>query len=119
MNLGSTVFSQVLAGLDATEVARAAALYPMPRASRALSAYDHSARGYLSPDRTRDGIRQAEGVMPKHLISLKNPSSPLHMGASLQSHPQYVGVPDGFFSRINICGERVSRVAGVGRCRLR
>ena len=43
VNLSPTVFAQILAGLDANELSRAAARFPMPRASRALSAYDHFA----------------------------------------------------------------------------
>lgn len=43
MNPSPTVFAQILAGLDANELARAAARFPMTRASRALSAYDHFA----------------------------------------------------------------------------
>ena len=43
MNPPPTVFSQVLAGLNAVELVRAAAKYPMPRASRSLTAYDHRA----------------------------------------------------------------------------
>ena len=63
MNLGPTVFSQVLAGLDATEVARAVALYPMPRASRALSAYDHFAAMVFAQLTYRESLRGIEACL--------------------------------------------------------
>jgi Domain of unknown function (DUF4372) len=43
MNPGPTVFSQIMAGLNQMELARAAARFPMPRTSRSLSPYDHFA----------------------------------------------------------------------------
>ncbi len=63
MNLGPTVFSQVLAGLDATEIARAAALYPMARASRALSAYDHFAAMVFAQLTYRESLRGIEACL--------------------------------------------------------
>jgi hypothetical protein len=43
MEAAQTVFAQIMAGLDAIGFARAAARFPMPRASRSLSPYDHFA----------------------------------------------------------------------------
>ena len=43
MNPPPTVCAQILAGVDPNELMRAAARFPMPRASRSLSAYDHFA----------------------------------------------------------------------------
>lgn len=43
MNNAPTVFAQIMSGLDATELARASARFPMPRAFKALRAYDHFA----------------------------------------------------------------------------
>ena len=63
MNLGPTVVSQVLAGLDATEVARAAALYPMPRASRSLSVYDHFAAMVFAQLTYRESLRGIEACL--------------------------------------------------------
>jgi hypothetical protein len=36
MNSGPTVFSQIMTGLNQMELARAAARFPIPRASRSL-----------------------------------------------------------------------------------
>ena len=57
MNPPPTVFAQILAGLDATELARAAAKFPRPRASRALSAYDHFAAMVFAQLTYREGLR--------------------------------------------------------------
>lgn len=63
MKISTTVFSQVLAGLDATEVARAAALHPMRRASRALSAYDHFAAMFFAQLTYRESLRGIEACL--------------------------------------------------------
>jgi hypothetical protein len=41
MNPGPTVFSQILAGLNRMELARAVSRFAMLRASRSLMAHDH------------------------------------------------------------------------------
>jgi len=63
MNLGPTVFSQIMAGLDHTEVARAAAGHPMPRASRSLSAYDHFAAMVFAQLTARESLRGIEACL--------------------------------------------------------
>lgn len=63
MNPGPTVFSQIMAGLDHTEVARAAASHPMPRASRALSAYDHFAAMVFAQLTARESLRGIEACL--------------------------------------------------------
>lgn len=60
MNLGRTVFSQILGGIDHREVARAAAAFPMPRASRALSVYDHFAAMVFAQLTYRENLRGIE-----------------------------------------------------------
>ncbi len=52
-----------MAGLDATEVARAAALHPMPRASRTLSAYDHFAAMVFAQLTYRESLRGIEACL--------------------------------------------------------
>ena len=63
MNLSPTVFAQILAGLDANELARAAARFPMPRASRALSAYDHFAAMVFGQLTYRESLRGIEACL--------------------------------------------------------
>jgi hypothetical protein len=60
MNSCPTVFSQIMAGLDPAEVARAAALHPMPRASRSFSAYDHFAAMVFAQLTSRESLRGIE-----------------------------------------------------------
>lgn len=60
MNPGPTVFSQILAGVDHTELTRAAALFPMPRASRSLSVYDHFAAMVFAQLTHRESLRDIE-----------------------------------------------------------
>ena len=75
MNPGPTVFAQIIAGLNQMELSRAAARFPMPRASRALSAYDHfaamvfaqltyreSLRGIVACLRTRSALAYRMGI---------------------------------------------------------
>ena len=52
-----------MAGLDATEVARAAALHPMPRASRTLSACAHFAAMVLAQLTSRESLRGIEACL--------------------------------------------------------
>jgi hypothetical protein len=63
MNPGPTVFTQILAGVDPKEVARAAARYPMPRASRALTAYDHFATMVFAQLTHRLSLRDIEACL--------------------------------------------------------
>ena len=60
MNPGPTVFSQIIAGVDHTELARAAARFPMPRASRSLSVYDHFAAMVFAQLTYRESLRDIE-----------------------------------------------------------
>jgi len=63
MNPSPTVFAQILAGLDANELARAAARFPMPRASRSLSAYDHFAAMVFGQLTYRESLRGIEACL--------------------------------------------------------
>ena len=63
MNSGPLVFSQILAGFDHTELTRAAARHPMPRASRALSAYDHFAAMVFAQLTARESLRGIEACL--------------------------------------------------------
>jgi len=63
MNPVPTVFGQVLGGLDAKELSRAAARFPMPRASRALSAYDHFAAMVFAQLTFRESLRGIEACL--------------------------------------------------------
>lgn len=60
MNPGPTVFAQILAGLDHTELTRAAARFPMPRASRSLTVYDHFAAMVFAQLTHRGSLRDIE-----------------------------------------------------------
>lgn len=60
MNPGPTVFAQILAGLNQMELARASALFPMPRASRSLSVYDHFAAMVFAQVTHRGSLRDIE-----------------------------------------------------------
>jgi hypothetical protein len=63
MNPGPTVFTQVLAGVDPKEVARAAMQFPMPRASRSLSVYDHFATMIFAQLTHRLSLRDVEACL--------------------------------------------------------
>jgi hypothetical protein len=63
MNPPPTVFAQIVAGLNAMELARAAAKFPMPRASRSLSAYDHFAAMVFAQLTHRESLRDIEACL--------------------------------------------------------
>ena len=63
MNPGPTVFSQIMAGLNQMELARAAARFPMPRTSRSLSPYDHFAAMVFAQLTFREGLRGIEACL--------------------------------------------------------
>jgi hypothetical protein len=63
MQPGPTVFAQVLAGLNQMELTRSAARYPMPRASRSLSAYDHFAAMIFAQLTYRESLRGIEACL--------------------------------------------------------
>ena len=63
MNLGPTVFGQIFAGLNRMELARAAAQFPMPRASRALSVHDHFAAMVFAQLTYRESLRDIEACL--------------------------------------------------------
>lgn len=60
MNNAPTVFAQIMAGLDPTEVTRAAARFPMPRASKTLQPYDHLAAMVFAQLTYRESLRGIE-----------------------------------------------------------
>jgi len=60
MNNAPTVFAQITAGLDATELARASSRFPMPRASRTLRPYDHFAAMVFAQLTYRESLRGIE-----------------------------------------------------------
>jgi IS4 transposase len=60
VNPGPTVFSQIMAGMNQMELARAAARFPMPRASRSLTPYDHFAAMVFAQLTFREGLRGIE-----------------------------------------------------------
>lgn len=60
MKNAPTVFAQIMAGLDATELARAAARFPLPRASRTLRPYDHFAAMVFAQLTYRESLRGIE-----------------------------------------------------------
>lgn len=62
MNNTPTVFAQIMAGLDATEVARAAARFPMPRASKTLRPYDHLAAMIFAQLTYRESLAGNRGL---------------------------------------------------------
>jgi len=63
MNPGPTVFAQILAGLNRMELARAAAKFPMPRASRSLTAHDHFAAMVFAQLTNRESLRGIEACL--------------------------------------------------------
>jgi hypothetical protein len=60
MNPGPTVFAQIMAGMDPTELARATRHFPMPRASKTLCAYDHFAAMIFAQLTYRESLRGIE-----------------------------------------------------------
>jgi hypothetical protein len=74
MNNAPTVFAQIMGGLDATELARAAARFPMPRASKTLRAYDHFAAMVFAQLTYRESLRGIETCLSAR------PSVAYHMG---------------------------------------
>lgn len=74
MNNVPTVFAQIMAGLDATEVARAAARFPMPRASKTLRPYDHLAAMIFAQLTYRESLRGIETCLRAR------PALSYHMG---------------------------------------
>jgi hypothetical protein len=63
MNQGRTVLAQILDGLEAKEVTRCAARYPMPRDTPALSAYDHFAVMVFAQLTYRESLRDIEACL--------------------------------------------------------
>jgi hypothetical protein len=63
MNPGPTVFAQILAGLNRMELARAAAKFPMPRASRSLTVHDHFAAMIFAQLTYRESLRGIEACL--------------------------------------------------------
>ena len=63
MNPPPTVFAQILAGLDANELSRAAARFPMSRASRSLGVYDHFAAMVFAQLTHRESLRGIEACL--------------------------------------------------------
>ena len=74
MNNAPTVFAQIMAGLDPTEVARAAAQFPMPRASKTLQPYDHLAAMVFAQLTYRESLRGIETCL------CTRPALSYHMG---------------------------------------
>ena len=74
MKNAPTVFAQIISGLDATELARAAARFPMPRASKTLRAYDHFAAMVFAQLTYRESLRGIETCLRSR------PSIAYHMG---------------------------------------
>ena len=65
MNPPPAVFAQILAGVDPNELIRTAARFPMPRALRSLSVYDHFAAmifAQLAPTAARRQVCSAVGL---------------------------------------------------------
>ena len=63
MNPSPTVFAQVLCGLNRMELARAAAKFAMPRASRSLTVHDHFAAMVFAQLTYREGLRDIEACL--------------------------------------------------------
>jgi len=63
MNPPPAVCAQILAGMDPNELMRAAARFPMPRASRSLSAYDHFAAMVFAQLTYRESLRGIEACL--------------------------------------------------------
>lgn len=63
MNPPPTVFAQILAGMNQMELVRAAHRFPMPRASRSLSVYDHFAAMIFAQLTYRESLRGIEACL--------------------------------------------------------
>ncbi len=63
MKNAPTVFAQIMAGLDPTELARASMRFPMARASRSLSAYDHFGAMVFAQLTYRESLRGIEACL--------------------------------------------------------
>jgi hypothetical protein len=63
MNPPPTVFAQILSGLNRMELARAAAKFAMPRASRSLTVHDHFAAMVFAQLTYREGLRDIEACL--------------------------------------------------------
>jgi hypothetical protein len=63
MHQGRSVLAQILDGVEAKEVARCAALYPMPRDTPALSSYDHFAVMVFAQLTYRESLRDIEACL--------------------------------------------------------
>ena len=74
MQKAPTVFAQIMAGVDATELARAAAQFPMPRVSKSLRPYDHFAAMVFAQLTYRESLRAIEACLSAR------PSLSYHMG---------------------------------------
>lgn len=74
MNNAPTIFAQIMGGLDATELARASARFPMPRASKTIRAYDHFAAMVFAQLTYRESLRGIETCLGAR------PSLAYHMG---------------------------------------
>ena len=74
MKNAPTVFAQIMAGLDATELSRTAARHPMPRVSKTLMVYDHFAAMVFAQLTYRESLRGIETCLSAR------PSLTYHMG---------------------------------------
>lgn len=63
MNSGKTVLAQILAGMHGEQFGRCAELYPMKRATTALSAYDHFVAMVFAPLTYRESLREIEACL--------------------------------------------------------
>lgn len=63
MNPGPTVFAQIMASMDPTELARAAKRFPMPRTSKSLQVYDHFAAMVFAQLTHRESLRGIEACL--------------------------------------------------------
>lgn len=63
MNLGRTVFAQLLDGIDRTELERCARQFPMPRTTHAFSVYDHFAAMVFAQLTYRQSLRDIEACL--------------------------------------------------------
>ena len=63
MNPGRTILAQILNALDPSEFRRCASLYPTPRLTHALSAYDHFAVLIFAQLTSRESLRDIEACL--------------------------------------------------------
>jgi IS4 transposase len=63
MTNAPTVFAQIMAGVDPTELPRAAGRFPMPRVSKTLRAYDHFAAMVFAQLTYRESLRGIEACL--------------------------------------------------------